>query len=340
MTTDTRTPEDIERDIEHERARMAGTINNLQQKFSVDGIVRDVGRMFQDQGGEMGQTIRRTLGRNPAALAVVGVGLAWLLMGKSSNGADRDQEPRKYGFARASDQWDQDAMPKAKRAGDQPYHDGDRYWFGDPPEDSRIRSSSKDGMMASIRSGAASVAETVSDAASGLRDRASDLTDRLMHGTDGLSDEAKDRVAAARRAANDARIAAGSAMQRGQKAATSMFDDQPMVMGAIALALGAAVGSALPRSQVENDTLGDTRDRLFDEAQTVFREERAKAMSIFATATDTAKDAMKDAGSDLANLLPEGKTVGNVIVDHVTDVANRVVDSAKEEADRISTRRT
>ena len=41
MTNDTRTADDIERDIEAERTRMSGTINELQRKFSVEGIVSE-----------------------------------------------------------------------------------------------------------------------------------------------------------------------------------------------------------------------------------------------------------------------------------------------------------
>ena len=107
----------------------------------------------------------------------------------------------------------------------------------------------------------------------------------------------------------------------------------------IGTGLGAAIGGALPRSKVENDTLGETSDRLFDEAQAVYREERARAMTVLTAAADEAKMAVKDAGADLANLLPEGKSVGQVIVDQVTDATNRVVDTAKEEADRLSGRR-
>ena len=83
MTNDTRTADEIERDIEEERARMSGTINELQKKFSVEAIVSDLGAMFRGQG-EVARSISQTIGRNPAAVALVGVGLAWLFLGQGA----------------------------------------------------------------------------------------------------------------------------------------------------------------------------------------------------------------------------------------------------------------
>ena len=38
MTNDSRNPEEIEREIEHERAGLASTLDDLQDRFSVEGI--------------------------------------------------------------------------------------------------------------------------------------------------------------------------------------------------------------------------------------------------------------------------------------------------------------
>jgi hypothetical protein len=83
MTHDTRTADEIERDIQRERAQMSDSINNLQEKFSVDSIVNDLGNMFRAQGEDLSRTFSQTVGRNPAAVALVGVGLAWLIIGQN-----------------------------------------------------------------------------------------------------------------------------------------------------------------------------------------------------------------------------------------------------------------
>jgi hypothetical protein len=114
----------------------------------------------------------------------------------------------------------------------------------------------------------------------------------------------------------------------------NLFSDQPLVMGALAIAVGAAIGGLLPHTQIEDDALGATSDRLFAEAQRVFREERQKAMQVIKAAATEATGALKDTGAELADLLPAGKTAGNVIVDQISDAARRVSNTAKEEAAR------
>ena len=356
MTNDARTPDDIERDIADERAQLSDTINDLQKKFSVEAIVHDLGDMFRDQGGDLGRMIGRTVGRNPAALALIGAGVAWLWLGQDRNhdhggprhsGHDRDGHHHRP----SSDQWDKKAVASGTARSKVPTHDGDRFWFDEdtiasPTRPDRGEDSSADtggttpaagavgGVIGSIRDSAGAVAGAVSDAAGSLRDTAMDLTARLSHGTDGLSAEAKARVLAARQAAHDARVATEAVVRRGRHAAGNFFEDQPLVLGALAMALGAAVGGALPRSQIEDDKLGASSDRLFAEAQAIFREERAKAMLVLHTAADEAKGAIHDTGSDLAGLLPDGKSPGDVIVDRLTDAATRVLDGAKAEAER------
>ena len=76
MTNDTRTADQIERDIEYERAQMTGTINDLQKKFSVEGMINDVRGMFSEQGGDLGRMVIQTVARNPGAVVLTGIGLA------------------------------------------------------------------------------------------------------------------------------------------------------------------------------------------------------------------------------------------------------------------------
>jgi hypothetical protein len=333
MTNDTRTADDIERDIEDERAQMSGTINELQKKFSVEGIVSDIGTMFRDQGGELGRAISSTVGRNPAAVALVGVGLAWLILGRgrdsaSSGGRGRDRDSAHGG------NW-QRTLPSDREAEASWLDDGGAVY--DAVSGQRTGSNGHDqstGRKGALRKGAEAVAGAVSGAADTVRDTAKALTDKLAAGTEDLSQEAKDRVLAARRAAHDAREAAQKALTQGSRVAANLFEDQPLVVGGLALAVGAAVGGLLPHTRIEDDTLGANSDRLFAEAQRVFREEHDKAMAVLKAAANEAEGALRDTGEELADMVPEGKTAGGAIVDRLSEAANRVKDTAKQEAGR------
>lgn len=348
MTNDIRTANEIERDIEDERAQLTGTINDLQKKFSVEAIVSDLGSMFRDQGGEWGRSITSTVGRNPAAVVLVGVGLAWLVLGQGRSAEAAAPRGGRTDTRRPGndtpDAWNKPPIPTGRGA-QIPSHSGDRYWFDDygVSDDhglsDTVRTDAKpgdepDSVIGKIKDGAESVAGAVSGAAGAVRDAAVDLTDRLASGTEGLPEDAKARVLAARRLARDARIASQDAMQRGGRAASNLFEDQPLAMGALAVALGAALGGVLPHSRIEDDALGAKSDQLFADAQRVFQEERAKAMAVVKAAAGEAQGALKDAGSDLADLLPDGKSAGDVIVDQISETATRIADTAKDEATR------
>ncbi|WP_103334233.1 DUF3618 domain-containing protein [Pseudotabrizicola formosa] len=341
MTVDTRSSDDIERDIREERERMSESINNLQQKFSVDAIVNDIGSMFRMQGDDIGRVVTQTVGRNPAAVALVGVGLAWLFLGQNRSSSrhddDWDRSPAYRPSRGSDDRWRREVGPTI-RSGNEDMDDADQHWYGVHHMDrGRIhRHRAGHSGQAEEYGGTHGTAESIRSAVSGMAEdvstTAADLTERLSHGLEDLSEEARARVIAARRAAHDARIASTEAMQKGMRSANGFFEDQPLVVGALAVALGAAIGGVLPHSKLEDDTLGDSSDRLFAEAQDLFYSEREKAMAMARTVAADVKGEIKEAGSDLANLLPEGKSAGDVIVDRAAVAATRIYDHATGEA--------
>ena len=79
MTNDSRNPEEIEREIERERAGLADTLDDLQDRFSVEGIARQFSDQFREHGGDWGRSISDAAKRNPVALALTGAGLAWMM---------------------------------------------------------------------------------------------------------------------------------------------------------------------------------------------------------------------------------------------------------------------
>lgn len=351
MTNDTnRTTDEIERDIARERSEMSDTLNDLQEKFSFDAIVNDLGGMFRDHGGDLARSVSTTVGRNPAAVMMVGVGLAWLFLGPdgqhSSTGsarpsrADRDRPRYRAGTM------DWDRIPGPAMAGDPGVvtrdmsADDDHAWYERSVPDhlwdqgrglARGNVHSKGGMD-TVRSRAGSFADRVSDGAHTLGERAGDMRDRLSDGLDSFSEDARARVLSARRAALDARQSSRAALRRGSHAATTFFEDQPLVVGALALAAGAALGSVLPHSRREDDAMGESSDRLFAEAQAVFWEERDRAAAALkASARELASEVRKDvedAGSDLRDQLPESTSAADAAGERATDAVRRIADSA------------
>lgn len=71
---------DLERDIEQARARLDVTINRLQDRLSMSGIVDDVlGTMRVNQFGSHFDYALDVIRRNPVPVMLVAAGVGWLL---------------------------------------------------------------------------------------------------------------------------------------------------------------------------------------------------------------------------------------------------------------------
>ena len=154
------------------------------------------------------------------------------------------------------------------------------------------------------------------------------LRDRLSEGTDHLSDAARERVVRARAAALDAQRQARQAMHDGSDAAADMFDRQPLVVGALAFAVGAAVAALLPRTRTENSYLGARRDSLMDEAERVFHEESERARAALKSVETEARAAVKDVADTAAQ---KAREATDEIAAEAKSAAKDVRDTAEKE---------
>ncbi|MCA1604660.1 MAG: DUF3618 domain-containing protein, partial [Acidobacteria bacterium] len=76
----------------------------------------------------------------------------------------------------------------------------------------------------------------------------------------------------------------GSRVQQDARRAGDQFQmtlqENPLAVGAVALALGAAVGLTVPVTRAENEYMGETRDNLIDKAQQVARDTMDKVQNV------------------------------------------------------------
>ncbi|TCD16400.1 DUF3618 domain-containing protein [Oricola cellulosilytica] len=349
MTGNQRSPSEIERDIERERAELAASLQGLQNSFSLEEITRRVGRQFTEHGGEFGRSVSRSVRDNPIALALTGVGLAWMIFGdgpgRRSHDDDYDDLDDRFGSARHDRGLHAAGLdarsPGATGASASAWSD-----IGTGSGNGTSRGSSigrKSGEIASsAKSAASGAADAVSEGWDRLtgasrrmgertRKRSAELRQRLYDGTESLSEDARKRVIAARQAALDAQLEAERLAADGKRKAVDFFNDQPLVVGALAVAAGAALGSALPRTRAENEAVGEYRDTLFKEAERIYSEEREKAEKVVkstaAEVSAVAKETKQGAASGSSSVSDSSaKTAGEV-----KSAARRVAGKAKEE---------
>lgn len=148
----------------------------------------------------------------------------------------------------------------------------------------------------------------VGERARGVAHDASDRADDLRHRADAFRQRAGETVEQARQRALDAghRVREGA----GQVAhkASDAFESQPLLIGALGLAVGAAIGASIPATRREDAVVGPVRDRLKDEAIDYGREQVARASDAAHEAIEGAREetrkAMKDVNAE------SGKTDG------------------------------
>lgn len=351
MTTKTRSPEEIERQIERERAGLTDTLEDLQDRFSVEAVTRKVTDHLRENGGDIGRSISQSVKDNPMAIALTGVGLAWLIFGSGTGSTAAparrwERRERHYGY---DDHWERgDVRPRHIPSGETERHAHDPSWARTMPytdgdgdgaqADAQSGHSLKDNVADAAKSTAQAASsklqaarDSVGGAVGQLSDTASDLRARLAEGTEDFSDQARDRIIAARQRAVEAREAAAHQARRGRDRAVDLFEEQPLIAGALALAAGAAVAAALPRSRVEDDYLGERSDAAMAEAQRVFREEKEKLGKVAQAADDEARKAASDIKAE-ADRNASGETAATTAKQKAKTAIKRVADAAEAEA--------
>ncbi|WP_187431363.1 hypothetical protein ROLI_030050 [Roseobacter fucihabitans] len=368
MTNENRSPKEIERDIEEQRSDLTSNLEGLQDKFSIDTIVRQIGDQFREHGGDIGRSVSDQVKANPIPLALTGIGLAWMMFGNAS----RQNAPARIandGYSDAEHDYRRTRIEQGRPYfAPTPYplsrNDGPSWSYDDTQSGPTISERMSDGADAArdhaasaaseVRGGTASAASSVSDAVSAAgssvagatasakstlsgaaqsaRDGLATAGSRIAEGTESLTEEGRLRVIAARRKAVEMRRQTARSAQKGADVAADFYDNQPLVVGALALAFGAALGGALPRTKTEDDLMGTQSDDLFAEAERVFEEEKSKAMSVAKSVQDEVKDIAAETKSDLDSGAPGDKSAVEAIGDTAKSVAGRVANKAKSTA--------
>ena len=397
---DTRSPAEIEREIERERAELSSTLDTLTDKFSVDRVMRTSQDYLSEHGGELAGNFARTIKETPTAAVLTAIGLGWLIIGNQRQRVveyrDRSYPGADYSSARSSSNYgssgssasyastggtgsaaaygsptgsgsstDQDfearvaaadARMRAQSTGTTGIVTDDSYAY-------RTYDAERDTVSRSYGEGRAedetSMLDRISDQAQDLwhqtvaalrggYDRATggaregydrahrsatELRNSFFEGTEKMDVAGRERVAAARARAYQAQLRAKTISQRGRQQAGDLFNDQPLVAGAIALTLGAVVGGLLPRTKREDDAFGAYRDQLFHDAEDVFQDERVRAEAAARAALDEARSIADEAKNSVLNKTPDGRETVREAESQARTAGQRISDAARDAHD-------
>jgi gas vesicle protein len=210
----------------------------------------------------VGRMIVQTLKENPLPAALTGLGLAWLWMSARQQSAAAGAGERSYSY---------DYPPSAEFRGTR--RNGDRFPNPAPSivDQTRDRAAELTSRVQDQVSDLGSkVQERVSDLGSRVQDQASELGSRLQDQVSSLGSQAQYQAA------------------RATEGFSRMLQENPLVIGAAALAVGAGLALAVPTTPQENRIMGETRDQLVDRAQEAVQDVAHKAQSAVQEAMSSA----------------------------------------------------
>jgi hypothetical protein len=250
--------------------QISGAVDTAKDAFygKAGDIVNTVGRSFRQLGGT---DLAKKAQENPTALAIIGAGIGALLVGVLVSGDSKKSKSKnasyRYKNNKASYRYDFDSDDDDVR-----YADSSRRELksGKSAESYAQPAGNKIGDTANSAyrsvSGAASTAyEGVSSAASSVSETVGSIASKTYEGAGSAASKTFETVGGAASFAYDKAGDLGGQMKINYE---HYIEENPLAVGAVALAVGAVVGLAIPLTQKENEYMGEYRDNVLEKAQT------------------------------------------------------------------------
>lgn len=233
---------------------------------------------------ELGSAMRR----NPVSTALIGMGLVWLFAG----GGVRSPAARLARKAGVDVDGIADATSDAFATGRSALQDGFSR-VNDRLSDVADKLPNLEG----ARTAAGDVVRSMRESGASVIDRAGDLGRSIPETSADLFGEARERL-------------------------SSLFEDQPLLLGALGIAIGAGIAASLPSTRVEADLFGETADDLKAQARSYALRGGAHVEDVARAAANAAAEEARRQG-----LTPEGLSAATT---ELSEKAKRVAEAAKD----------
>jgi hypothetical protein len=324
--TDQRSSAELERDLDRIRMEMDQTISQIEHRLSPSRLIDQALERMRGGPGAFAANLGRTVRRHPVPTAMFAAGLGWLLLAERGDKVGSRPSRRPASAAPQPYHLQDNTQTKTtehndtSRLGAAPYGtylEGDTTMSGSWEHSRRSgwnlfgRRGSRSGYGSSGYGGGSSYGGSSGYGGSGYAGGS-------MSG------------AGYRQGDNDGRMgqvgsAARHQVERARTGFEHMLEEQPLVLGAVAVALGAVLGATLPTSRIESRYLSPTRDRLQHRAGDYARQQWDKAKEVALSAGAAAMAQAEEQGMTPGSMMGQAK-------DKVSRVAEAATEAAKEEA--------
>ncbi|WP_104202918.1 DUF3618 domain-containing protein [Billgrantia saliphila] len=295
---DRRTSDEIEHEIHQTRARLDETLHEIEERFSPQKLMNTTYDYLRHGGAEDAVTsIGRAIRENPLPVMVTGIGLGWLLLAQRRSSHAHDDHGRYAGgypgsTMPATRMPDGGGMPGSTVSGA-----GTTTMGHDPAALGASQQHGSDehghgGMTQKAQQMAGNMKERAQHMGSQVRDRAQHMSDQMRERAQHMGGRMRSQGQGGQSITHRARDAGSQAGH--------FVQDHPLVAGALGVAMGAVLGSLFSPTRVENEYLGDIRDRAMHRATEAGQEQAERAQEKLHETAERVKSEAREHGAQPA----------------------------------------
>jgi len=338
-SNDHKSAAELEREVEMQRHRVSDTIDEIQTRLSPGQLVDQLMSYTKGGSGEFAKNMGRSAMENPLPVALLGVSLFWLMTGKNpasglmgGHGSD-GKSARRYSGEQHADYYDDPDYAGATGAYTSYDTETDDHHGGGIGSKVKSAAGAVGGLASSVGdkisgaagklSGAASSAGDAMGRARGVLHGAGDQVSGARHKVGEGLGHARERISGVTGTISNRAGELRNQASHLQENAMTFFTEQPLVAAALAFAVGAAVGAALPVSSKERELMGETSDNVKSAIKDAAR-------PIMAEAKDVLDDVMEEGKSALHDTMEEGKSALDRAKNRLGESAGHVKDTVSD----------
>ena len=334
---------ELETEASATRARLSNNLDELANHLTPGRVLDEVMTYSRGGGADFLRGLRNAAAANPIPTLLIGAGCAMFLSGKgrismdmfswgSTTRAKSDATRARYHF------------PTGRRTG----NNGRGAMSGLKQTASSLASKASSmgsAVSDTVSDSAEAAASAASSAASQLRDTATGAASQLRDTATGAATRVKETVAAAGETLGEY---AGSAQEQLQERtarmrdqttmlsrqisdkAASLIEEQPLLMAAGGLLVGAALAALLPRTKFEDSYLGTASDKVKEQIGDVASQQFEQAKSAAGEVIEKVKKTAEEQGVSVAAATDAVRTAA----DKLKNVTDAGMDAVREGTDR------
>lgn len=299
---------ELEREVDQQRHRLEQTITEIQNRLSPGQLMDQALSYTKHGGGKFASNLGRSVSDNPLPAALLGVSLAWLMVGsRSSEGGHRDDYDRvSYPLATTTSTGLQRVSHAADESGD---------WYSEFVDDAgrkyRAKSDAAGRRIGHFTDETGKLFSGFVDEAGRrvkeFRDESGNMLDSAAEWASDTWHDLRDKLSGgASSVAGSASHLGGDVRHRADQLGRTVsrtLEEQPLLAGVLAFAAGAAIAAVLPHTRQEDELIGRQSDRIKDKAGSMagdaYEDVKDQAGELYGEAADKAGEVYRQAKSSV-----------------------------------------